>query len=250
MENVVENGWAPAHSPKCGNGRHATLSQPFSQLTKIHSTSWQTFSLLLSWNSHKTLILDLCYKTTINHNTFKTVNVTHSGDTDPWPRGKHSSSEEMVPHWGVQLTQMFCTRMQAWSPCSEQQQFKISLIGANPSRFCAMSGYTAWPGDPGDLVCGRARPLCPLDRNTVGWRCQYDLLLRTVRTSTPLWGRFLTREAFCLSQEMILGTVRNWTKEKVSGLQLHTHTHTHTSKFQTTVLSWCRRATGWPVTYH
>lgn len=36
--------------------------------------------------------------------------------------------------------------------------------------------------------------------------------------------RFLTPEAFCLSQKSIWGTVKNWTKEKVSGLQITTHT--------------------------
>lgn len=39
--------------------------------------------------------------------------VTHSGDTDPLNQGKYSSSEEMVTQLGVQLIQMFCTKMEA-----------------------------------------------------------------------------------------------------------------------------------------
>lgn len=56
------------------------------------------------------------------------------------------------------------------------------------------------------------------------WKCQYDLLLRIVLTSTPLSHWFLTWEAFCLSQEIIWRRVRNWAKEKVSGFQSHTLT--------------------------
>ena len=39
----------------------------------------------------------------------------------------------------------------------------------------------------------------------------------------PVLDRFLTPEAFCLSQKIIWGTVENWTKEKVPGLQIPTH---------------------------
>lgn len=56
------------------------------------------------------------------------------------------------------------------------------------------------------------------------WKCQYDLLLKTVLTSTPLSHWFLTWEAFSLSQEIVWRRIKNWAKEKVSGFQIHTFT--------------------------
>lgn len=178
--------------------------------------------------------------------------VAHSEDSDPLHEGKHSSSEEIVTHLGVRLIQMFALKCRhkilSRVFISEQQHFEISLTAwANPSRFCAVRRQTARPRLQG---CGRwqgSGSLCALDRNTVRWKCQYDLLLRTVLTSTSLLGWFLTWEAFCLSQKIIWGTVRNWTKEK---FLVSKSIHIHTKAGFKLLSSQCKRASGWPVMYY
>lgn len=81
-----------------------------------------------------------------------------------------------------------------------------------------------WPGPTSGTWCAAGLWVTMyISGYTVRWKCQYDLLLRTVLTLTPLLGWFLMWEAFCLSQKIIWGTVRNWIKENISGLQIHTH---------------------------
>lgn len=170
----------------------------------------------------------MCYKTrTIYIHNREWGPCQQLRDREAWCLGRPGTSGKRLP---VRLPWMFCTG------CSRSP--RVGDLSARPS------GIVLWDnrqrGPPQGAVCGRA-----LDRYVHGEEhcpveCQYDLLLRTVLTSTLCQTDF-THKKLCLRKL----SEEHWETELRKFLaSLVTYTK---SSFR---LSECKWATGWPASYH